>query len=252
VTFFKDLRHYMRAAMHYGRLADIRLVRLFRHDCALCGFPVLLRLNAGEHGIRCLRCRGGVVHMSMANVIRRHVGNLADLDAYELSSRGAFIKFLASNCTTVTGSEYWPDVSPGEFKNGVQCQDVEKLTYADNSFDLCTSTEVFEHVVNDMAGFEEARRVLRHHGYLIFSVPLRLDANTLERAILVHGEIQHLVEPEYHDDAIRGHAQVLAFRTYGVDIVDRLKAAGFREALIDTSSQGAILGHGRAIVVAQA
>jgi hypothetical protein len=54
---------------------------------------------------------------------------------------------------------------------------------------------------------------------------------TLQRARSENGAIVHLVEPEYHGDRLRGRRKVLAFRTYGLDILDRLRAAGFEAAL---------------------
>ena len=44
--------------------------------------------------------------------------------------------------------------------------------YGDASFDLCTSTEVFEHMPDDLNGFSEIRRVLRPGGRFVFTVLL--------------------------------------------------------------------------------
>ena len=189
--------------------------------------------------------------MSTALAVQRHVPQLSRVDTYELSTAGPLYAFLSKHCSSVTGSEYWPDVPPGEWRGRAQCQNIEALTYADESFDLVTSTEVFEHVVNDMNGFREVRRVLRETGVFVFTVPLLLDRETIERARILNGEIEHMEEPEYHDDTIRGEGKVLAFRTYGVDIVDRLVSAGFREALIDETDTSTFDGDGRAVVIAR-
>ena len=44
------------------------------------------------------------------------------------------------------------------------------------------------------------------------------------------------MEPAYHIDPLRG-AGILAFRDYGLDIVERLRAAGFIEASVVSSKQ---------------
>lgn len=44
------------------------------------------------------------------------------------------------------------------------------------------------------------------------------------------------MEPAYHIDPLRG-AGILAFRDYGLDIVERLRAAGFAEASVVTSQR---------------
>jgi len=47
-----------------------------------------------------------------------------------------------------------------------------------------------------------------------------------------------------------GSGKVLCFRTYGRDIVSRLKLAGFRHAEIDFSSADRFMGYGRPVVIA--
>ena len=51
--------------------------------------------------------------------------------------------------------------------------DVEALTYADNSFDIITMTEVLEHLLDFNKALSEIHRVLKSGGILIVSVPNR-------------------------------------------------------------------------------
>jgi SAM-dependent methyltransferase len=193
--------------------------------CNLCGFPVL-RLLPGTAGRRCVRCLSTFRHRAMGAVLAR-LGLSRTAAVFELSSRGALCRYLLRTFARVTFSELWDDVAPGEFRGGVQCQDVQQLTYPDASFDLVTSTEVFEHVPDDRRAFAEVYRVLRPGGRLVFTVPLMDAVPTLERAEIRYNRIVHLVTPEYHGDRLRGRRGVLAFRTYGPDILDRLRRAGF-------------------------
>jgi SAM-dependent methyltransferase len=167
--------------------------------------------------------------MSLVSVLRSETGSLADLHVYELSSRGPLVDWLKRNADRVTGSEFFDGVASGTMVNGIQCQDVQKLTHADASFDVCTSTEVFEHVPDDSRGLAEIHRVLRPRGRLILSVPLTTRDKTVERAILGDGAIRHLLPPEYHGDRIRGWGGVLAYRNYGLDIIERVRSAGFSD-----------------------
>ncbi len=194
--------------------------------------------------------------MSIVAVLKGLVPDLGGKEIYEMSSRGPLLAFLRARCRRVTCSEYFDDVPPGEFRGSVQCQDVERLTYPDARFDLCTSTEVFEHVADDARGFAEVRRVLRPGGLLVFTVPLTPAAKTVERAMIEHGpdaratgRIRHLLPPEYHGDWIRGVRRVLAFRNYGQNIVERLLAAGFRTARIEPVAGAAWWHCGRPVVV---
>jgi SAM-dependent methyltransferase len=159
--------------------------------------------------------------------------NLADdVAVYELSVHGAWFKYLQRRFRDLTFSEYFEHVVPGDFRNGIQCQDVQRLTYSNDTFDLVTSTEVFEHVADDRKGFAEVFRVLKKQGNFVFSVPMILEASTVERAYIEKGLIHHILTPEYHLAPNRfwplfGKSEVLAFRTYGLDLMDRLQSAGF-------------------------
>src|SRR5690606_28826015 len=136
-------------------------------------------------------------------------------------------------------------------RDGVRCEDVQALGYADASFDLFTSTEVFEHVPDDAAGFREIRRTLQPGGLTIFTVPLIRGASTVERARLRDGGIEHLLEPAWHGDRLRGAGKVLVFRDYGDDIVERLLAAGFARARLWRPPVD-WFGHARGVVVGAA
>ncbi len=171
---------------------------------------------------------------------------------YELSSRGPLFQFLRREVPDLTFSEYFDDLPPGELRNGVQCQDIHRLTFPAASFDLVTSTEVFEHVADDRRGFAEIRRVLRPGGAFVFTVPIEDAERTVERARLVDGEVRHLLAPAYHDDRIRGRNAVLVYRDYGRDITGRLREAGFGAARIELRYAKAFLGAGRGVVVARA
>jgi len=132
----------------------------------------------------------------------------------------------------------------------VLCQDVQRLTFEDGSFDLCTSTDVFEHVPDDTRAFAEVFRVLRPGGLAVFTVPLRPDRETIERAVLRDGHVEHRLPAEYHDDHLRGLGQVLCYRNYGRDIVERLTAQGFARAEIIGADSLRWFGLGRPVVLA--
>jgi SAM-dependent methyltransferase len=186
--------------------------------------------------------------MGIARVIRGRIGDLSGCRVYEASSRGPLLELLRREAGTLICSELFDDVRPGQERNGVRCEDLQSLTFDDESFDLCTSTEVLEHVPDDRRAFRELLRVLRPGGQLIFTVPLSDTEETIERAVWVDGELRHLEEPSYHDDVIRGRGRVLVYRDYGRDIVQRLIASGFDEAEIVDAGDSSGLGH-RSLVI---
>lgn len=228
-----------------------RALRLGFSACPLCGFRVLARFGDSEHAIRCLRCGAGPATLSLVDVLQRHGPDIARCAVYELSSRGPLFGYLEKHAGRLVFSEYFDEVPPGESKDGVLCQDVQHLTFADGSFDLCTSTDVFEHVPHDARAFRELHRVLRPGGMAVFTVPIRNGGRTVERAALDGDRLEHFLPAEYHDDHIRGTGRVFCYRNYGRDIVDRLRAAGFDDARIVDPDASRWWGYGRPVVLAQ-
>jgi SAM-dependent methyltransferase len=202
--------------------------------CPYCGPTLFVRLRREAIGVRCVRCAASAIHLVIGWAIRDHVPDLASRDVCELSARGPLAGFLERTAKSAALSEYFADAEPGSYRNGIRCEDAQRLTYADASFDLVTHTEVLEHVPDDARAFAELHRVLRPGGTMLFTVPLYGGYATIERARLRGGAVEHLLEPAYHIDPLRG-AGILAFRDYGLDIVERLRAAGFAEASIVTA-----------------
>lgn len=212
---------------------DVRAAR-----CPFCGPSVFVRLNADESGVRCLRCAASTVHVALGWVLGEERPDLAGCDACELSARGPLAAYLRRRARSVALSEYFADAPSGTLRDGVRNEDVQRLGYADASFDLITHTEVLEHVPDDARALAELRRVLRPGGLMIFTVPLHDGECTVERARLRDGVTEHLREPVYHTDPLRGGRGILAFRDYGSDILDRLRSAGFIDArLVSVASR---------------
>jgi len=219
--------HHVRQAL---RLLRARRTRIKPFRCPLCGPSLLVQLDKHELAIRCARCGATPIAMSIASVLGAQIPNLGAAAVHELSARGPLHRFLQRKAASLVSSQYVEGEVPGSDVGGVRVEDVQRLTFPSSSFDVCTSTEVFEHVPNDRQAFAEILRVLRPRGVLLFTVPITLNANTRERAAIVDGTLVHLLPPEYHRDPAGGQSPVLAFRDYGVDIVVRLNEAGFSKA----------------------
>ena len=231
-------------------LLSVRELGARLSTCPACGPTLLARLARDAIAVRCVRCGASGIHMSIAQVIQKLYPDLSALAVYEMSARGPFFEFLKRRAGALTCSEYFDNVEPGHWRDGVQCQDVARLTFPDASFDLCTSTEVFEHVPDDVRGFREIRRVLKPEGKLVFTVPIADSAATVTRAERSGGVVRYLLPAEYHGDAIRGQGRVLVYRDYGRDIVDRLRNSGFKGATVVDVDDARWWGLGRRVIVA--
>ncbi|MFT3756810.1 MAG: methyltransferase domain-containing protein [Pseudoxanthomonas sp.] len=219
-------------------------------DAQVCGVSLLVRLGSDETLVRCIRCRGTPIHLSMIEAIRS-LSSDSEWSVCELSSRGALVRYLEHRFREVVVSEYFDGVESGVSVDGVRCEDVMALTYPNARFDLLTCTEVFEHVADDLAGFREVRRVLKDSGVFVFTVPMIEGGLTQQRARMENGQVRYLLEPAYHGDRLRGRGRVLVFRDYGsLDICTRLLESGFGEVGLFRPEHN-FFGHGRIVVVAR-
>jgi SAM-dependent methyltransferase len=146
------------------------------------------------------------------------------LNIYNTASSGAFHKVLQGH-PTYTCSEYFPGLKPGALKDGVQCQDIQNLTFEDNVFDIVITEDLLEHVPDYEKAFHEIFRVLKRGGSHVFTVPLNFGNHSVTRAVQEKGITRHLLPQAYHSDTIR--PDILVFTDFGRDLFDRLETWGF-------------------------
>ncbi|WP_250846632.1 class I SAM-dependent methyltransferase [Aquisphaera insulae] len=123
-------------------------------------------------------------------------------------------------------SDYHPGALPGEIVEGTRSEDLTRLTYRDESFDLVLTSESLEHVPDLDAALGEIRRVLVPGGRHIFTIPVLPDEpRTFSRAELrPDGSIKHLAASIHHPGGDVGY---LVFTEFGADLPEILRAAGF-------------------------
>ncbi|WP_345785318.1 methyltransferase domain-containing protein [Thalassobacterium sedimentorum] len=94
-------------------------------------------------------------------------------------------------------------------------EDITKMSFPDNAFDLIYCSNVLEHIEDDKAAMSELYRILRPGGQAIIQVPI-------------------IGETTYEDPNIRSETERYKHfgqgdhvRVYGTDIEERLTSAGF-------------------------
>lgn len=105
-------------------------------------------------------------------------------------------------------------------------QDLQRLSFADESFDIALTSDVMEHVRDCDAAHRELFRVLSPGGAYIFTVPF--DPDSEQHVQLVDtssAEDVYLCKPHFHGDPLTGG--VLAYRVFGSALVHDLAAVGF-------------------------
>lgn len=239
-----------RRASYARRYVHPRAVRVSPGSCPLCGRTVYVRFFEGDFGVRCARCGSARNTIAIVAAIVRHARSAVRGAVLLNSQRGPFFDWVTHEAGSVVTTTYVEGSAPGAMVNGARHEDLQALTFGDARFDAFLNQEIYEHVVDDARAFAEAHRVLKPGGFLIFTVPLADGQDkTIERACVRDGVIVHLTEPEYHDEPSGG--RILAFRSYGTDVADRLRAAGFASAWVeDARTPLGSLAVGRPVVIA--
>lgn len=163
-------------------------------------------------------------------------------------------RVLKARYPRTIGSEYRCGARPGsKIRLGlrrVQMQDVTSLTFEDASFDFVLSLDVLEHLPAYGRALDEFRRVLRPGGMLLLTVPFAFrEPHEIRASVGVDGEITHHLPPIYHDDPTNRRG-VLCYRSFGTQLLEELRAKGFRECLVAcySSAKFGYLGEGIAFV----
>lgn len=203
----------------YPRHVDDRLLPNWRESllCSNCGFRNRIR---------------GALHVLLQDF---HLSTQDDIFLTEQLTR--VYRWLKGRFPNAVGSEYIAaGLKPGTVRRGVRHEDLQRLSFPDESFDLLVSFDVLEHVPHVNAALAEMCRVIRPGGRLYFTAPMVLTrADTLIRAVLQkNGHIKHLQEPEYHGDPSNPAKGALCFRHFGWQILDDLRYAGFEDAYVIT------------------
>ena len=118
-------------------------------------------------------------------------------------------------------------------------QNLERLTFPDDHFDVVITSDVMEHVRLDFEAHQEIARVLKPGGVYLFTVPhYRHGRETIVRVAVVDpldsSKDQFLMEKEYHGDANSAGHTALSYRVFGTELDDLLTELGF---IVDYTSQ---------------
>lgn len=140
---------------------------------------------------------------------------------------------MSRRYTNLEGSEFFGDEIPLGRANelGYRNEDLERLTYPSESFDIVMSLDVLEHVPHIERALAECQRVLRPGGTLLFSVPFypERETNQVRATVDEAGVLTHHLPPEFHGDPLSNDG-CLAYHRFGWQLLDQARAAGFEHA----------------------
>jgi SAM-dependent methyltransferase len=129
---------------------------------------------------------------------------------------------LAKEAPAYVASHYYAGVIPETIVNGIRCENLEHLSFGDESFDLHITQDVFEHLFDPAAASREIARTLRAGGAHVFTTPLvkKNEPTQFCASLAPDGTVIHLIEPpEYHGNPISSEGSLVTVN-WGYDITN--------------------------------
>lgn len=210
--------------------------------CGLCERETsFLRIESAapwREGLLCRHCRCNARQRAAAMVLLQAIA--PDAQVYATEQASPFYIALRQRLKRLSGSEFVPDrwrrarLSFWLLRHGVvqwvHSEDATSLHRRDGSLHGVISLDVLEHVPDYAAALREFARVLKPGGVLAMTLPfyeMQPDSATIARLDAL-GRVEHLGEPEFHGDPVRGG--VPCFHHFGWDLLASLRSAGFSDA----------------------
>jgi SAM-dependent methyltransferase len=154
------------------------------------------------------------------SAIETYFPNWANLTIHESSpgDRGASVR-LRHECKHYIPSQFYPDEKLGSYVKEVRCENLEALTFADESIDLHVTQDVMEHILHPARAFREIARTMKPGGAHIFTVPLvnKHNPSTLRAKTNEADEVIHVAAPVYHRSPVNRDGALVTV-DWGYDI----------------------------------
>ncbi len=169
---------------------------------------------------RCSNCGSIPRERALMLTIETFFPNWPGLTIHESSpeDRGASRR-LGRECSRYIPSQCFPGEAPGSPVGPVRCENLEALTFADESIDLHVTQDVLEHVFQPAKAFRELARTLKPGGAHVFTVPIvnKFKPSKRRARMSDDGRVVHLEHPVYHGNPISDQGSLVTM-DWGFDI----------------------------------
>ena len=197
--------------------------------CPICEAPTSFRANGPwlRDTLRCLSCPNGSLprERALALVLNEAIPNWRDCSIHESSPENRGIsKKIRTEAKNYIATQFFTGVSLGQMHQGFRNEDLQHLTFPDNTFDLFVSLDVFEHIPDPRLALCEIWRTLRPDGVMLSTFPVRkAQLTAVEPRIVFNrdGTVTHLKKPEYHGNPISPSGSLVTV-DYGYDIHQKM------------------------------
>ncbi len=204
--------------------------------CTLCGeFSRFQHLGGSpRESYRCSKCSSSIRERGLAQTVLDLHGEgqscarelalsprFASLAIYEPGFNGT-IRRHVGDLPNYRYSHYRAEAIPGIRIDGVGNEDLQRLTFRSESFDLVLTSDILEHVRRPHEAFAEIKRVLKIGGRHVFTVPLHYPMRErTEYRVDTSSDVDvPLLPAAYHGDGRGGKS--LVYTDFGRDMMESL------------------------------
>ncbi len=216
--------------------------------CACCGCETMFQVsgmyssrrlpdgrvfpNWREH-LNCLSC--GIVNRVRASlhVLQQVYAPRRNARIYVTERKTGTYDWMAQRYPNLQGSEYFEGGhTSGDIVNGVRHEDLQNMSFDDDTFEYVLTFDVMEHVPDHLKAIREIFRCLQPGGVLMITVPFSQNAedHVVRAELRDDGTIEHFMTPEYHGNPVDMEKGSLCFRYFGWQLLKDLRDTGFIEA----------------------
>lgn len=205
-----------------ARLYNLMNATIMRHQkkvkCNVCGweghqFNAITGVTYVRYNAICPRCGSAERHRALISYMnKRGIQGINRLNCLDIGPIKSFRAYFETRNYDYVSADLDSDVAMVKM-------DATCLALPNTSFDLIICSHVLEHVKNDIRAIEDMFRVLKSGGVCYILVPF--DKN---RKNTIEYQKPNPLEP-------------LHVRSYGLDVTDRIKSAGFRVSILNLVSE---------------
>lgn len=187
-------------------------------ECPCCGWrgPAFLSMSTWrsiQDNSKCPRCSSRSRHRGLTLLLPEIAGDKPDGPGLVFAPEKSLLSFLQQligDPVMTTDYQQAGVDFPGE--------DIQHLSFEDNTFAFLMCNHVLEHIPDDRQALRECARVLVPGGIAVFTIPGDFDKP----------ETWYFDQPDS-----TGH-----LRHYGLDVVEKMSAAGFESIRVIDMSEG--------------
>lgn len=227
----------------YTLIHDLNLdkaVKIYGGICPCCKEKTLF--IAFDYWLRdyykCLFCGSIPRQRALMKVLEKEMPNWKDMKIHESSPNGNILRMFRKQCAQYTYSYWYEDEALGrELQSGSTNQNLENLTFEDETFDVFITQDVLEHVNRPEKVLMEISRTLKKGGKHIFTTPLYPFKKTIPR-IKMHGDKRELILPPiYHGNPISGDGSLVTYEWGGYDFLEMVdEITGMESKIVEFSN----------------